>query len=88
MLLACRKRKVPIEALRNAVESLERDLYQQFEDEVPTTEIGERVMRALRELDTVAYVRFASVYREFETVADFNEIIESVRADTPAANLS
>lgn len=78
MLIACRKRPVPVEALREAVERIERDLFQEFEDEVPTKAIGERVMRELHDLDTVAYVRFASVYREFETVADFAGIVREV----------
>lgn len=84
MLIACRKRPVEIEGLREAVEKIERDLFQEFEDEVPTKAIGERVMRELEGLDTVAYVRFASVYREFETVSDFRAVIDSVRDDTPA----
>ena len=78
MLIACRKRPVPVEALRAAVERIERDLFQEFEDEAPTRAIGERVMRELHELDTVAYVRFASVYREFETVRDFASIVEEM----------
>ena len=77
MLVACHKRKVPVEVLREAAELIERDAFQEFVDEVPSTEIGERVIEALRKIDTVAYVRFASVYREFETVSDFREIVES-----------
>ena len=78
MLIACRKRPIPIDLLRDAVEHIERDLFQEFEDEVPTRAIGERVMRELQALDTVAYVRFASVYREFETVQDFARIVHEV----------
>ena len=78
MLIACRKRPVSLDALRAAVERIERDLFQEFEDEVPTRAIGERVMRELHDLDTVAHVRFASVYREFETVRDFKEIVEAM----------
>jgi transcriptional repressor NrdR len=77
MLVACHKRRVPIEVLREAAELIERDVYQEFVDEVPSTEIGERVIARLRAIDTVAYVRFASVYREFQTVSDFREIVES-----------
>ena len=79
MLLATRKRRIAIEDLRAAVERIERDLYQSFEDEAPTSEIGERVLHELWKLDTVAYIRFASVYREFETVADFEEIVHVMR---------
>lgn len=81
MLVACHKRPVPIEVLKEAVAHIERDLIQEFEDEVPTTEIGERVVEALRKIDTVAFVRFASVYREFQTVSDFREIVESCREE-------
>jgi transcriptional repressor NrdR len=77
MIVACHKRKVPIEVLREAAELIERDVFQEFVDEVPSTEIGERVIESLRKIDTVAYVRFASVYREFQTVSDFREIVES-----------
>jgi transcriptional repressor NrdR len=78
MLIACRKRPVPVEALRSAVERIERDLFQEFEDEAPSRALGERVMHELANLDAVAYVRFASVYREFETVQDFRDIVEQV----------
>lgn len=78
MVVACRKRPVPVEALKEATERIERDLFQEFEDEVPTQAIGERVMRELHAIDTVAYIRFASVYREFETVEDFATMVEEV----------
>jgi transcriptional repressor NrdR len=78
MLLACRKRRVPIEELHAAAERIERDLLQEMDEEVSSNEIGERVMQALEKIDTVAYVRFASVYRDFETVQDFREILEQV----------
>ncbi len=78
MIIASRKRPVSVDRLRRAADAVERELYQEFEDEVPTTAIGERVMSELRLIDTVAYVRFASVYREFQTVSDFRSIVESV----------
>lgn len=78
MVVACRKRPVPMEALRRAGERIERDVFQEFEDEVPTQAIGERVMRELHEIDRVAYVRFASVYREFESAQDFAEIVQEM----------
>jgi transcriptional repressor NrdR len=78
MIIACRKRPVSVERLRTASASVERTLYQDYEDEVTTSAIGEMVMQELREIDTVAYVRFASVYREFQTVSDFRTIVESV----------
>lgn len=80
MILACGKRPVPVESLRDTVSSIERDLYQEHDDEVASTEIGERVMRALREIDTVAYVRFASVYQEFESISDFSTILKRCKS--------
>jgi transcriptional repressor NrdR len=80
MILACGKRPVPVESLRDTVSSIERDLYQEHDDEVASTEIGERVMRALRDIDTVAYVRFASVYQEFESISDFSTILKRCKS--------
>jgi transcriptional repressor NrdR len=78
MLVACGKRPVPLETVRGAAERIERDLFQEFEDEVRSTDVGERVMQQLMGIDTVAYVRFASVYKEFGSIKDFREIVESV----------
>jgi transcriptional repressor NrdR len=71
LVKACEKRPVSMEELERLVEELERELSQQFEREVPSREIGERVMQRLHALDPVAYVRFASVYREFKDVEEF-----------------
>jgi transcriptional repressor NrdR len=81
MLIACRKRPVSVDTLKGAVGHIERDLFQEFEDEAPTSAIGERVMNELRRIDQVAYVRFASVYREFETVSDFRAIVDAVHGE-------
>jgi transcriptional repressor NrdR len=78
MLVACRKRRIAVEDLKEAVERIERDLHQNFDDEVPSSQIGERVLGELLKIDSVAYVRFASVYKDFETLADFGEMVESV----------
>ncbi|MFN8221466.1 MAG: transcriptional regulator NrdR [Fimbriimonadales bacterium] len=80
MLIACRKRPVSIESLREAVGRVERVLFHDFEDEVPSTAIGDRVLHELFNLDEVAYVRFASVYQDFETIANFREIVERVHS--------
>jgi transcriptional repressor NrdR len=77
MLLACRKRPVDIETLRDAVARVERDLFQDF-DEVSTQTLGQRVMEELLKTDSVAYVRFASVYRDFNTFEDFKDIVDAV----------
>ncbi len=79
MVVACRKRPVSLEALRKAADRIERDLFDLMAPEVTSTEIGERVMQALAGLDAVAFVRFASVYREFDSPAEFAEIVETVR---------
>jgi transcriptional repressor NrdR len=71
LVKACEKRPVGMEALERLVDELEQELSQQFEREVPSRDVGERVMKRLHALDPVAYVRFASVYREFKDVEQF-----------------
>ncbi len=73
MVKACEKRPVATEALEQIVQQIERELADIAEREVTSREIGERVMRKLRDLDQVAYVRFASVYREFKDISQFLE---------------
>ena len=68
---ACEKRPVPAKKLDAIVESIESELHESEEHEITTRHIGEQIMRALRELDQVAYVRFASVYRKFEDIDAF-----------------
>ena len=79
MLLACKGRPVSSESLAQTAEDIERKLYNRLEREIPSEEIGEMVMEALRSLDQVAYVRFASVYRQFEDAAQFREIVNMLR---------
>lgn len=86
MLTACGKRPVAFEIVRDAAERIERDLFQEFEDEVPSTEIGERVMKELMAIDSVAYVRFASVYRQFASVQDFSKIAEAFDESSSVSN--
>ena len=71
MLNACEKRPVSLSALEDVVNRIEADIHRQHDREVPSQAIGEHVMRALRDLDQVAYVRFASVYREFKDLNAF-----------------
>ena len=71
MMIALRKRPVSAEALEGAIEAIESRLRQSGEKEVDSTQLGEWVMRELRKLDKVAYVRFASVYRSFDDVSEF-----------------
>jgi transcriptional repressor NrdR len=68
---ACEKRPVPVTAMEQIVEGIERELHETGEKEVSSSYIGERVMESLREVDGVAYVRFASVYRSFRDVNEF-----------------
>lgn len=71
MALALRKRPVGAEALETAIEHIEAKLRQLGEKEIGSTQLGELVMKELRKLDKVAYVRFASVYRSFDDVSEF-----------------
>ena len=73
---ACEKRPISIETLEGIVDSIEKKLMGMGVKEVPSAWVGEQVMDALREIDKVAYVRFASVYRQFK---DINELLEEVR---------
>ncbi len=76
VLKACEKRPVPADRMEQLVDEVERDIRKEFDREVPSTEVGERVMRRLHELDEVAYVRFASVYRSFK---DINQFMKELR---------
>ncbi len=73
---ACEKRPVPVSQMEEIVDALEGELAGEGDKEVASSYIGERVMEQLRELDGVAYVRFASVYRSFRDVAEFMSELE------------
>ena len=75
ILRSCHKRPVSSAQILKAVDEFENELYAEGEAEVPTSLIGEKVMSKLKDLDQVAYVRFASVYREFKDVNTFVEEI-------------
>ena len=79
MKLALRKRPVSTEQIDNAVERIEEKLLSHAVREIPSARIGELVMRELKKLDKVAYVRFASVYRSFEDVDEFKTLVDEVR---------
>lgn len=79
MMLALRKRPVTTEQLEAAIDHIEEQLLTLGERELPSDRIGEMVMQALQKLDKVAYIRFASVYRNFEDVADFSDAIREAR---------
>lgn len=75
---ACEKRPITAEQLEGIVENVERQCLEAFDKEVPSKVIGELIMEQLRHLDQVAYVRFASVYREFKDVSQFLEELETM----------
>jgi transcriptional repressor NrdR len=79
MKLALRKRPVSTEQIDNAVERIEEKLLNLGVREIPSSRIGELVMRELKKLDKVAYVRFASVYRSFEDLDDFKLVVDEIR---------
>jgi transcriptional repressor NrdR len=79
MLLALRKRPVPREAVDEAIGRIEEKLLSSAQREVRSERLGELVMRELKRLDKVAYIRFASVYRSFEDVDEFAEVVREVR---------
>lgn len=77
--LACRKRNVSEERIDQLVSGIQRQIETLGESEVPTKVIGELVMDGLRQLDSVAYIRFASVYRDFSEAKDFENFASTVR---------
>ena len=80
LVKACEKRPVGMDQIEELADEIERDLSRHFEHEVASREIGERVMRRLHGIDPVAYVRFASVYREFKDVEQFLRELKHVLA--------
>ena len=76
LLKACEKRPVPVSKLEEIVEEIESKLQDRPDKEIETAEIGQLVMKKLKDLDKVAYVRFASVYREFKDVLEFKKELE------------
>ena len=77
--LALRKRPVSTDQVDAAIERIEEKLLSLGQREIPSQRIGEMVMRELRKLDKVAYVRFASVYRSFEDIDEFKTLVDEVR---------
>ena len=81
MLRACEKRPVPLAELEKIAEEIEQDLQNSMEREISTEAIGEKVMERLRNVDQVAYVRFASVYRQFKDIDTFMTELNKLLAD-------
>ncbi len=85
---ACEKRPLPIGAIDKLVESIEAEVYQMGKSEVASAVIGDKVMSKLAELDHIAYIRFASVYRDFEDISDLKHAVDNLvnnKSETPPA---
>ena len=75
---ACYKRAVPIADIQAMVDRVEAEIYNRGTGEIKSSEIGEMIIEELKDLDPVAYVRFASVYREFKDVGTFMEELKKI----------
>lgn len=78
VLRACYKRQVSAADIQKTIDAIETDIFSREEKEIPSSSIGEIVMERLKELDAVAYVRFASVYREFKDVDTFMSELKKI----------
>ena len=78
MIVACEKRPVPMDMLESIADNIERSVYDANASEIESEEIGEMDSEALRKVDQVAYLRFASVYRQFEDIGQFKEIVDGL----------
>lgn len=80
ILKACEKRPVPMSKIDALVEDIQKQLYNSMEQEISSKQIGEMVMQGLKKLDEVAYVRFASVYRQFKDISTFMDELKRLTA--------
>jgi transcriptional repressor NrdR len=87
MRKACEKRPVSTEQLEQAVDEIEKIIQNRMEKEIPASEVGDLVMRKLAELDDVAYVRFASVYRQFKDINAFMDEVKTLLASQPSLDI-
>jgi transcriptional repressor NrdR len=89
---ACEKRPIPSGTVSKVVDGIEAEIYQIGKSEIPSAFIGDRVITRLQELDHVAFIRFASVYRDFEDVTDFKYVVDTIiknkTENPPAGQLS
>jgi transcriptional repressor NrdR len=79
IVTACKKRPVSMESIEKLVQAIEMEIHAGFQTEVPSWKIGEMVMKALKQIDEVAYVRFASVYRQFKDVKAFIDELQTLK---------
>ncbi len=78
VLRACHKRPIPVQAINELIDQVELEIFNKEEREIPSKLIGEIIMNRLKNLDSVAYVRFASVYREFKDVNTFMDELKKM----------
>ncbi|MDB5491376.1 MAG: nrdR [Micavibrio sp.] len=83
MQIALRKRPVDAEHIEKSVNAIVRQLESMGESEIPSSQIGELVMRALARLDQIGYIRYASVYKDFRKPEDFNEFLDEIKDIQP-----
>lgn len=81
MLRACEKRPVSLETLENAIDEIESQLQNSLDREVTSVEIGEMALSKLKNIDEIAYVRFASVYRDFKDIDSFMNELKTLRSN-------
>lgn len=81
IIKACEKRPVPVKKIEETVDAIERDIQKIAKKEIPSSIIGEEIMKYLKNLDEVAYVRFASVYRQFKDVNSFMDELKSMLSE-------
>ena len=87
IVMACAKRPVPFREIEKVVEDIEAELQHLGHAEIPAAILGEMVMERLRRLDRVAYVRFASVYRDFQDIESFEQVVKDLRDNTEQLSL-
>ncbi len=78
LMKACEKRPIPLQALEEVTERIENKVLERYDSEVPSTYIGELVMEELKAIDQVAYVRYASVYRDFQDITEFMQELKDM----------
>lgn len=86
LLKACEKRPVSLEQVDALIDDVERHLFNGADNEVKTESVGAAVMERLKQLDQVAYVRFASVYRQFKDLTEFMDELKGMLVTPPASN--
>jgi transcriptional repressor NrdR len=84
---ACEKRPLPADTVERLADEIETELYRQYRAEIPSAVIGDMVMERLKKLDFIAYVRFASVYRQFTDISTLKQVVDALVSDEIQAPL-